>query len=120
MRRSTEGSQDLLRRRTGRVIYVSDKEISVSNVSDSEVFERFGPPTWIDRDNIDFLRGFLEHRLLINRCGNCQRWSQPPYPVCPSCQSDDVHPAEVSGRGEIFTFTILHTGGSPGVDYAKG
>jgi uncharacterized OB-fold protein len=92
----------------------------VTSVSDSEVFERFAPPAWIDRDNIDFLRGFLEHRLLINKCGNCGTWSQPPYPVCPSCQSLDVHPTEVSGRGVIFTFTILHTGGTPGVDYKPG
>jgi hypothetical protein len=99
---------------------VTEEDSNLTSVSDSEVFERFAPPTWIDQDNINMLRGFLEHRLLINRCGNCHRYSQPPYPVCPSCQSEDVQPTEVSGRGEVFTFTILHTGWARGVDYRAG
>lgn len=90
------------------------------SISDSEVFERVPAPIFIDRDNIDFWRGFLEHRLLINKCADCGNWYQPSYPVCPKCESWDVHPTEASGRGEIFTFTILHTGGSRGVDYKAG
>lgn len=93
--------------------------MTVAGVADSDVFERFASPTWIDRDNIDFFRGF-EQQLLINKCGACGKWSQPPYPVCPFCQSDDVHATPVSGRGKIFTFTILYTGSARGVDYSGG
>jgi len=84
------------------------------------VFARIKPPVYIDQDNLAFYRGFLERRLMINRCANCERYYQPPYPVCFFCQSEDVHATEVSGNGEVFTFTILHTGPNPAVDYANG
>jgi len=91
----------------------------LTELTDAQVLDRY-PGTWIDRDNVSLFRGFLEQRLLINRCNGCSRWYQPPWPVCPECWSEDVVPTEVSGRGELFTFVVLHTGGSPGVDYAAG
>jgi uncharacterized OB-fold protein len=91
----------------------------MAEISDADVLERY-PSLWVDRDTVDLFRGFLEHRLLINKCAECSNWYQPPWPVCPRCQSEDVTATEVSGKGTVFTFTILHTGGSRGVDYAAG
>ena len=91
----------------------------MTDVSDAQVLDRY-PGTWIDRDSVSLFRGFLEGRLLINKCHGCSRWYQPPWPVCPECLSEDVHPTEVSGRGEIFTFVVLHTGIASGVDYLAG
>ena len=86
------------------------------------VLDRF-PNTWIDRDNFAMFEGFLAKRLLINRCADCQQYFQPPWPSCPYCWSTNVQATEVSGKGFVFTFVILHTGalvGVEGVDYMKG
>ena len=94
----------------------------MSETSVTEVLERF-PSDFIDRDDFAMFEGFLEHKLLINHCGSCGQFFQPPWPSCPNCWSDDVAPTEVSGRGVVHTFVILHTGalrGVEGVDYVKG
>jgi uncharacterized protein len=90
----------------------------VSAISDAELLGRF-PDTWITHDNKDFYRGWLERRLLLNRCGACGYWQQPPKPVCRACWSDDVHATEVSGRGTVHLLIRLHQGPpAPGVDYS--
>jgi uncharacterized OB-fold protein len=94
----------------------------VADASVSEVLDRF-PTDYIDRDNFALFKGFLEKRLLINRCRDCAQFFQPPWPSCPNCWSDNVVPTDVSGDGVVHTFVILHTGalvGVEGVDYAKG
>lgn len=94
----------------------------MGEISDQQVLDSY-PSAWIDRDSVSLFRGFLEKRLLMNRCQDCQSWYQPPWPSCPNCWSDNVAPQEVSGKGVVHTFVILHTGalvGVEGVDYAKG
>jgi len=90
----------------------------VSAISDTELLERF-PDTWINHDNKDFYRGWLERRLLLNRCAACGYWQHPPKPVCRTCWSGDVHATEVSGRGTVHLLIRLHQGPpAPGVDYS--
>ncbi len=87
--------------------------------SDAELVERF-PYARIDHDNKDLYRGWLEKRLRMNRCDDCQRFHHPPKPVCPGCWSASLTPSEVSGRGVIHLAMFLHQGPpAPGVDYAK-
>lgn len=88
-------------------------------ISDADVLDRF-PNTWIDPDNVALFRGFLEQRLLINKCQDCDKWYQPPWPICPRCLSENVQATEVSGKGVVFTFTVLHTGWARDVDYSTG
>jgi uncharacterized OB-fold protein len=94
-------------------------ESDMTEISDADVLQRF-PSAWVDRDTVDLFRGFLEHKLLINKCDDCSKWYQPPWPICPHCGSHSVTATEVSGKGTVFTYTILHTGGSRGVDYVAG
>jgi uncharacterized OB-fold protein len=75
-------------------------------LSDREVFERFEGVN-IDRDNVEHYRALTVGRLLFNRCQDCGRWIYPHRPMCPECLSWDVAPTEVSGRGRVFTFTLL-------------
>jgi len=82
-----------------------------AEITDQEVLARF-PGDWVDRDNIAFFRGLLQRQLVVNRCEDCTRWYQPPWPVCPRCSSANVAPTEVSGEGVVFTYTIPH-GGPP-------
>ena len=62
----------------------------------------------IDRDNEAFWTWGREGRLAIHRCANCDYFVHPPVPFCPRCESRDVAPQAVSGRGRVVTFTINH------------
>jgi uncharacterized OB-fold protein len=88
-------------------------------VSDTELLEAF-PDVLIDHDNKEFYRGWIERRLLVNRCGDCGSWHHPPRPICPECWSRDVAPTEVTGRGTVHLLVKLHQGPpAPDVDYSK-
>jgi uncharacterized OB-fold protein len=89
------------------------------NISDEELVARF-PDTRIDPDNRHFFAGWLEQRLLMNRCGGCGRWHHPPRPLCPQCWSFDVRPEPVKGSGTVHLLIKLHQGiPAPGVDYGQ-
>jgi uncharacterized protein len=89
----------------------------MTTVTDEELLARL-PDTLIDHDNKEFYRGWLERRLLLNKCNSCGTWHHPPRPVCPNCWSRDVAPTEVTGRGTVHLLIKLHQGPpAPGVDY---
>lgn len=89
-------------------------------VDDAALVERF-PWVQITHDSKHHFRGWLEKRLLINRCDDCGRWHHPPKPVCPGCWSSALTPTEVAGTGTVHLAMHLHQGApAPGVDYAKG
>lgn len=67
----------------------------------------------ITAENAAFWQGGQSGRLMIQHCSACVRWFQPPAPVCPRCNSLDVAPKAVSGRGHIATFTINHQAWTP-------
>jgi uncharacterized OB-fold protein len=60
-----------------------------------------------------FWQGGQAGRLMIHHCGHCSRWFHPPAPVCPRCNSLDVAPTAVSGRGRVATFTVNHQAWTP-------
>jgi hypothetical protein len=48
-----------------------------------------------------------EGRLEVQQCRRCgSRWF-PPVIGCPECQSDELVPTTVSGRGRVYTFTVV-------------
>jgi uncharacterized OB-fold protein len=55
--------------------------------------------------------GFWEaarrHELVVQRC-ECGRYRHYPQVLCPDCRSAIWTWAKVSGRGEIYTFTVTH------------
>jgi uncharacterized protein len=90
----------------------------VIEISDDELVSRF-PGRQLDHDNKVHYRGWLNRRLLINRCGDCDMWHERPRPCCPSCWSFNVIPTEVAGTGTIYMAIFLHQGPpAEGVDYS--
>jgi uncharacterized OB-fold protein len=88
-----------------------------ATISDQQLLEAF-PDTLIDHDNKEFYRGWLQRRLLLNRCADCGHWHHPPRPMCPECWSRRVQPMDVSGTGRIHLLIKLHLGPpAPDVDY---
>jgi uncharacterized OB-fold protein len=62
-------------------------------------------PAEIDRPYWDALR---EHRVVLSRCVSCGWYSQRRKVVCQECLGEDFEWTEVSGRGRIYSFTLLH------------
>ena len=49
--------------------------------------------------------------LALQRCQSCKHFQHPPYPTCVNCMSIDLTFESVSGRGTIYSYTIMyHTG----------
>jgi uncharacterized OB-fold protein len=49
-----------------------------------------------------------EGRLAIQRCGDCGYFSHPPRTACDACRSDALAFETVSGRGSVWSFTVMH------------
>ncbi|MEN9717134.1 MAG: hypothetical protein RIQ99_12 [Pseudomonadota bacterium] len=69
----------------------------------------------IDKDNLAFWTWGERGVLAIHRCADCDTLVHPPVPFCPGCESLNVAPSVVSGRGRVTTFTINHKQWVPGL-----
>jgi len=59
-------------------------------------------------DNEAFYRAAQRGELCFQRCSECRRWRHYPRPVCPECASTRFAWERASGRGEVYTWTIVH------------
>ena len=59
-------------------------------------------------ESLPWWRAAAEHELVVQRCTACEHTRHPPAPVCPACRSADADWRELSGRGEVYTYTIVH------------
>lgn len=66
------------------------------------------PPPMADTTTLPWWQAAAEHRLVVQRCTACGHTRLPPSPVCPECRSDASDWQELSGRGEIYTYTTVH------------
>jgi uncharacterized protein len=62
----------------------------------------------LNADTRAYWTGGERGELLIYRCRHCDYFVHPPVPYCPECESRDVGPYPVSGRGTVTTFTVNH------------
>jgi len=66
------------------------------------------PQPLADAITLPFWQAAAEHRLVVQRCMRCGRTRLPPAPLCPDCRSEEADWKPVSGRGELYTYTIVH------------
>jgi hypothetical protein len=66
------------------------------------------PPPLADATTLPFWQAAAEHRLVVQRCSGCGHTRLPPAPVCPACRGAEAEWQPVSGRGEVYTYTIVH------------
>ena len=55
-----------------------------------------------------FWAAALERRLVVQRCAACGYYNHPPRPFCDACLAQELPFEPVSGRGTIFSFTVMH------------
>ena len=75
------------------------------------------PRPAITQDIAFFFEGARQHKLLIQRCTGCGTLRHPPLPACAACRSFEWDTLEASGRGEVFSFVVVHHPKVPGFDY---
>lgn len=60
-----------------------------------------------------FWQGCSEQVLLFQRCGVCSAANFPPAEHCRQCLSFDVGWEESAGRGEVYSWTVVHRAATP-------
>ena len=66
------------------------------------------PKPLADAISLPWWEAAAEHRLVVQRCTSCDQTRHPPAPLCPECRSEDSDWTEVPGRGEVYSYTIVH------------
>lgn len=54
-----------------------------------------------------FWSAAAERRLVAPKCGSCGTFRMPPGPFCPKCRSQEIEWITLSGRGIVYSFTIV-------------
>ena len=68
------------------------------------------PLPTISADNKQFFDGLRARKFLVPKCQSCGHFNWTPYPACRSCLSTEQEWVEVSGKGTLYTYTVIHVG----------
>ena len=55
-----------------------------------------------------FFEGASKGRLVVQKCDACGKLRFPPAQVCAECMSRNLGWVAVSGRGAVYSYTIMH------------
>lgn len=67
-----------------------------------------------DEASRPFFEGAREHKLMIQRCSACGTAHWPVKSRCPVCFSTDLNWVQASGKGTLYTFSLMHQVYHPG------
>jgi len=56
-----------------------------------------------------FWEAARQHKLLLQTCNACHRPIHYPRIACPHCGADDLGWREASGRGTLYSFTVVES-----------
>jgi uncharacterized OB-fold protein len=62
----------------------------------------------VTEENRPFWEGCQQGKLLLQQCSECHHYQFYPRLYCMQCSSDSLHWVESSGRGAIYSYTIIH------------
>ena len=63
-----------------------------------------------DTDASPFWQGAAQGKLMIQRCTRCGHHQHYARPFCVKCRGAAVEMIEASGRGTVYSFTVIHRG----------
>lgn len=55
-----------------------------------------------------FWEAARRHELMLQRCGACGNFIYYPRARCPDCLSDRLEWTRCSGRGTLYSYTVVH------------
>ena len=62
----------------------------------------------VTADTEPYWSGVADGVLLLQHCSGCGCVLHPPAPACPVCQSDVLQWQAASGKGLLFSYTVVH------------
>jgi uncharacterized protein len=62
-----------------------------------------------------FFDAARNRQLAVQKCDDCGKLRFPASPVCLACDSPKASWVPVSGRGQVFSFTIMHRAYHPAI-----
>jgi uncharacterized OB-fold protein len=71
------------------------------------------------RDDLNrhYWDGAQHGKLVLLRCPACATFVHPPtHDTCPSCRHEGLQPVEVAGKGTVYSWSVMHSGGNPGFE----
>jgi uncharacterized protein len=71
------------------------------------------PLPMANADGERFWAAAKDGKLCLQRCLRCKTFRFPPGYLCRKCGSTDVEWINASGRGTIYSFSIIHRGPTP-------
>ncbi len=76
---------------------------------------RIKPP--MGHDNAWWWQAIADGRITLQKCSGCGALRHPPGPMCPKCRSIEWEQQEISGRGTLHTYTVIHHPQFPGYEF---
>jgi uncharacterized OB-fold protein len=67
-----------------------------------------------DEASAPFFDGARAGKLMLQHCSGCGGWSFPVRERCPHCFAAKLEWRQASGRGTLYTFTVMHQVMNPG------
>jgi uncharacterized OB-fold protein len=78
----------------------------------TDLNEKFLPPQDMPEFHRPFWDGLKQHRLLLQQCDN-GHMRFIPTEICHHCGSEAWSWQNVSGKGSIYSYTVVHRGPTP-------
>ena len=72
------------------------------------------PQPQIAAGNKAYWQALREHRLVVQRCADCQKLRHYPRPMCDGCYSMAFDWLEISPRGVVHSWAVTHHPFHPG------
>lgn len=67
----------------------------------------------ITKDTAPYWAAAREHRLVLQQCAACGHLQHPPTAACARCGAASFASVPCTGRGRVFSFTVVHGLPSP-------
>ncbi|HEY1653010.1 MAG TPA: Zn-ribbon domain-containing OB-fold protein [Acidimicrobiales bacterium] len=75
------------------------------------------PAPVLTEDNHWFWDAARDGKIVAQKCSGCHRFRHPPRPMCPWCHSLQFEITELSGQGEVYSYSALHHPQNPAFEY---
>jgi uncharacterized OB-fold protein len=72
------------------------------------------PVPTVTPDMAGFFEGARRGQLMVQKCEGCGTLRFPAYEICSNCLSTRATWVPVSGRGEIYSYNVMHQVYHPG------
>lgn len=62
----------------------------------------------VNEDTREYWASCQRHELVIQRCRACGRFQFYPRGICSHCCSEDLEWAKAAGKGQVYSYSVVH------------